>query len=523
MHTRISCLYKSILSIFTGVIFVIILNASVFAFGIDLNNIQIESLKDQTKVTFALSKLPKKYELDTSKPKEIKLSLVETYLSTDLIKNLDIILNDNIKWKQYSDKLDVTIKHDSISKLAKAYKSKDSKDLIILIPKIAPETEEIAENVTDIKPMPPKKRPSASPSRSISGFRNYLPQYVVNSRSNPNNIIKYNQIKPGVTYIKINRQTSHGPLFINVLDVAPNNPYIEVLPALANQRIFGKKTVRTIVSQNNGIAGINAGFFKPPTGVPLGTMIIDDELISGPIFDRVTLGITRDNEYRIERIHLTGQLVTESGEVLTLDNVNQPRLNSNQYLLYSYRWGWKTPEVSPGNKQILLVKGKVRSISAEQMAIPKNGYVIVGPDQGLFSNIQVGDSLKLIVSTEPDWSNVKHAIGGGPFLVKNGQVYVDREEQNFNLQNVRAPRTAVGVTKDDHLLLVTVDGRQKEVSVGVTFYELAALLIELGAVNAMNLDGGSSTQMCIGSDIVNSPTVSGGNNVSNGLIIVPKL
>lgn len=503
------------------VLYLVHSNISLFAFGIDLNNINIHKLQDKTQIVLDLSKIPKDYSLDTSNPDEVKITLKETYLSTDLIKNLDIILNDNIKWKQYSDKLDITFKHTNDSSAARTFKMKNKKELVIEVPSTVVATNTIPDNPTNIKPLPPKKS-SANVSRSISSFRDRLPQYVVTSRSNPNNQINYKQIFPGVTHIVIKRITSSGPLFINVLDIAPKNPSLEVLPALANERIHGKKTVRTILNENNGLAGINAGFFKPPTGVPLGTMIIDDELISGPIFDRVTLGITRDEEYKIERIHLTGQLANENGDLITLDNVNQPRLSCNQYLLYSYKWGWKTPPTETITKHVLLVKGKIRAISSDPMAIPKNGYVIAGPDKGAFSNLRVGDKVKLIVTTDPDWSDVKHAIGGGPFLVKNNQIYVDIDAQKFSLKNVRAPRTAVGVTKDDHLLLVTVDGRQKDLSIGVTFYELAALMIELGAVNAMNLDGGSSTQMCIKDQVVNSPTVSGGNNVSNGLIVIPK-
>lgn len=512
---------KYIISLLIVVLILALSNTYVFAFGIDLKNIIINNDNEKTTINFELSDLPKQYHLDRSKKNQIKLSLPETYLSTDLIKNLDIILNDNIKWKQYSDKLDVTIKHRCLTELAKIYKSKNSTTLVVIIPKYKDYYDKLISSSTNIKPLPPKRR-SRSASRSFSKFRNELPAYVLRHRHNPNNQMGYRQIIPGVTHMRIKRNTKNGPLLINIIDVAPNIPNYEVIPALANQRIFGKKTIRTIVRQNKGIAGINAGFFKPPTGVPLGTMIIDEELISGPIFDRVTLGITKDNEYRIERIHLTGQLVTEDGNVLTLDNVNQPRLSKDHYLLYSYRWGWKTEKGPPGSKQVLLINGKIKSVSADAMAIPRNGYVIVGPDKDLFSSFRVGDKVKLIVSTDPDWSDVKHAVGGGPFLVKNKQVYVDKDAQKFSLKNIRAPRTAVGVTKDDHLLLVTVDGRQKEKSVGVTFYELAYIMIELGAVNAMNLDGGSSTQMCIGEDITNSPTVSGGNNVSNGLIIAPR-
>ncbi len=529
-----SLFLQSCLSFLTGMFLLLILASAVFAFGIDLNNIQIKELNDRTQVILALSKIEDNYEIEPVSPEEIQITLKETYLSTALIKNLDIILNDDIKWKQYSDKLVVKIKHNGISDFAKTTKYKKENYLLIDIPyteevsstvkQVASEPEPKPDPVKEaakVKPLPDHKS-QAGVSRSFSGFRDTMPHYLANNRSNPNNRIFHRQIHRGVSHFQIRRLTEHGPLLINVIDIAPKNPSIEVVPSLANERMFGKKSIRTIIQEKGALAGINAGFFKPPTGIPLGTLIIDDELISGPIYERVTLGITRDERYRIERINLTGQLITENGKVIKIDNVNQPRLSINHYLLYSYRWGWKAPESSKDTKHIALVNGVIRAISAEPLPIPANGYVIAGPDRDLFSQLNVGDKLKLIVTTDPDWSNVKHAIGGGPFLVRNSQIYVDKDEQKFSLKNIREPRTAVGVTKDDHLLFVTVDGRQKEISVGVTFYELAAIMLELGAVNAMNLDGGSSTQMCVHHEIVNSPTVSGGNNVSNGLLIFRK-
>ncbi len=57
------------------------------------------------------------------------------------------------------------------------------------------------------------------------------------------------------------------------------------------------------------------------------------------------------------------------------------------------------------------------------------------------------------------------------------------------------PRTAVGVTADSKLLLMTVDGRQSGFSEGVTLVELANLMAGYGAVDAINLDGGGSSTM----------------------------
>lgn len=100
-------------------------------------------------------------------------------------------------------------------------------------------------------------------------------------------------------------------------------------------------------------------------------------------------------------------------------------------------------------------------------------------------------------------------IGGGPTLVKNGQVNVTYNQEIFWGSGVGYdngdPRTAVGFTADNHVILFVVDGRQS-ISQGLGLPELASTLVSLGCVEAMNLDGGGSTGMAIGGDYVNHPS-----------------
>jgi hypothetical protein len=100
-------------------------------------------------------------------------------------------------------------------------------------------------------------------------------------------------------------------------------------------------------------------------------------------------------------------------------------------------------------------------------------------------------------------------LGGGPTLVKNGQVNVTYDEEIFwgsgmGLDN-GDPRTAVGFTANHHVIMMVVDGRQG-ISQGLGLTELASTLISLGCVEAMNLDGGGSTGMAIGGAYVNHPS-----------------
>ena len=89
-------------------------------------------------------------------------------------------------------------------------------------------------------------------------------------------------------------------------------------------------------------------------------------------------------------------------------------------------------------------------------------------------------------------------IGGGPRLIKQGAVHYTYDEEVFFGSGISGdldnPRTAVGVTQDAHVIMIVVDGRQAA-SEGVTLPELTEIMLNLGCVEAMNLDGGGSTQM----------------------------
>ncbi|QDU35411.1 hypothetical protein KS4_34920 [Poriferisphaera corsica] len=112
------------------------------------------------------------------------------------------------------------------------------------------------------------------------------------------------------------------------------------------------------------------------------------------------------------------------------------------------------------------------------------------------------------ITTEYMPRNVKiyNAISGSHMLVRNGKAKTF-EKRPFN--DVYHPRTAAGVTVDDKVLLVTVDGRQPDFTEGASLAELAEIMVGLGAKDAINLDGGGSTTMVMADPVmrvVNNPS-----------------
>ena len=323
-------------------------------------------------------------------------------------------------------------------------------------------------------------------------------------------------VDKGVKHVKLTKYFQGSPIRINVIEVNSKiNPDLQLTPALASETLGKKSTITTIAKKNNSIVAINGTFFKPSTGVPLGTLMINKKMYTGPIYNRVAMGIF-DNGYDMARIQLNASLKTHD-KILKIDNINQPRMLSTYIIVYTPEWGKMAPPSPKYGKQIAVKDNKVIAVSTSALEIPEDGFVVVGPAQSL-NAFADEKNIQLEILTTPEWKEVNHIISGGPYLVKNSNVYVDVTEQKLGSIGGRNPRTAVGYTANNHLIIVTVDGREKS-SIGMTLFELASFMKSIGCVNAMNLDGGGSTVLYVNGKVVNHPQIQGGIALSNALIL----
>ena len=296
-----------------------------------------------------------------------------------------------------------------------------------------------------------------------------------------------NNVDTGIKHIKMVKYYNGKPVKINVVEM--NNKVAsnyEVKPAIASVTLPNKRTVRNIAQRTNSIVAINGGFFKPQTGVPLGTLMIDKKIYTGPIYDRVALGIFKDG-YDVGRVQLDGKIIGNNQEI-KIDNINQPRMLSSYILAYTRDWGKYAPVSPQYGVQLQIVGNKITAASANPLSIPENGYVLVGPKSKL-GKLFGADYVDVEIKTNPKWENVQHIISGGPYLLKDNQIFIDMTAQKLQSIGGRNPRTAIGYTEDNNLVLVAVDGREGS-SVGLTLVELAKLMKTLGCTNAINLDGG---------------------------------
>ncbi|CAN5738183.1 hypothetical protein BH10CYA1_BH10CYA1_34440 [soil metagenome] len=309
-----------------------------------------------------------------------------------------------------------------------------------------------------------------------------------------------------------------GPLSIHLIDIDMKTAPVKVQPTLAGDSFDRLKDVAAHARENNAIAAINANYFKS-NGTPLGTLIINGEWIAGPLYDRVSMGITENGAVKIDRVSLRGTLTTDNPEVPSLfcNTINQPRRHGSRLVVYTRRWGSFVRMAYDGCVVAVNAQGEVQDKSLRDMTIPYGGYVLSDSKTGEISKLNVGDKVDLSWHTGPsDWHDVVQAVSGGPMLIKDGRLFLDLKAENFRKGWTGAQihaRTAAGVTADNHLLLATIEGPH-------TLWDVAKFLHKLGAVNAMNLDGGGSTTMVVRGNTVTRNANSHQRHVASSIAVV---
>ena len=365
----------------------------------------------------------------------------------------------------------------------------------------------------DIKSIKEKILMEISPELRKKKFDEYIKEKY------PKAIIS--EVQDGVKHIKLTNYYNGRPVRINVVEadlkVASN---IQIQPVLSNSaNLQSRRSISSMAKNNNIIAAVNGTYFKPQTGVPLGTLMIDGKVYTGPVYDRVALGIFEDG-FDVARVQLNAS-IEGSGVKVKVDNINQPRMLSTYVLVYTPEWGKYSPYAPKYGMSLRVADGKITKASANPLVIPQNGFVISGPKK-LLQPLLKDKEVKLDIKTIPEWKNVKHIISGGPYLVKDGDVFVDMTAQKLRAIGGRNPRTAIGYTSDHNFILVTADGREGS-SIGMTLMELANFMKSLGCIGAINLDGGGSTVMYVNGSVVNKPQVKGGIPLSNALVLTQNM
>ena len=350
---------------------------------------------------------------------------------------------------------------------------------------------------------------------------------------------------PGVTAAKYD--IPELPLKVSVVEMDLTNPYIVMETCLGGEKSVACETPVSMASRNNRpghevVGAVNGDFFMTsPTnevGLPLSGQVRNDELVLSS-HNRACLVLDNDNRPYIDRLTFTGT-VTSGETSFALNLVNRMRyayenIAANQSFLFTRSYGPVTYDGSSSGKMVLLRPAGdpfrwnangVEQCIIEDIFDAKGSTTI--PDgkailwlKGTYANyaqsLNVGDELsvsfRLTLNNESQDINIHQLIGGSNHIImQNGQFMEDWAE--------RHPRTAIGFNADStRLYFVVVDGRHLT-STGVTLREMKGIFVALGAVNAVNLDGGGSSCILVNDEVLNHPSDGPVRAVGNGCLFV---
>ena len=326
-------------------------------------------------------------------------------------------------------------------------------------------------------------------------------------------------IAPGLIYREFLAGRSAGPVRAHLLEVDFKAGYA-LRPVLSNDSVAGIEALSEMAARSQAVAMINGPYYMR-SGEILGLLKIDQTLVSTPDTPRTSFGVLPDGKIIFDSPAFTGHVELPDKTRIPIDGVNRGRGESELILYNTYYAYWTL--TAGGGREFLVRDGRIVDIRNDNSVIPEGALVISasGRQAWLMADLKIGDPLKIVQTLGPVWDKVTQAVGAGPCLVKNGEIYMTTlgEEFGSDVAGGRAPRTALGITKDGKALLVVVDGRSRS-SVGYTLLELARFMLEQGAVEAMNLDGGGSSQMIIGSQIVNTPSDGRERRLGAGIAVV---
>ncbi len=315
------------------------------------------------------------------------------------------------------------------------------------------------------------------------------------------------------------------------LEIDPRQTGLQLRPIWTTaSTMIGLDPVAAMAQRWQAIAAINAGFFSRNTYSPLGAIRRDGVWYSSPILNRGAIAWTNDGAIKIDRLTLNQILSTSTGQQIPLLHADSGYVQAG-VSLYTTAWGNVYVPLTDNELIITVVNNQV--IQQQPTAIaggasipipPPGGYLLVARSlRSIANKLPVGTIVQLSAATVPnDFQAYPHIIGAGPLLLKNGQAVLDAATEKFSPAFIAeaAVRSAIATLPNGNLVIVTVQNRVK--GRGPTLVELTQIMQALGALDALNLDGGSSTTLYLGGQLLNRhPRTAARVHNSIGIFVQP--
>jgi exopolysaccharide biosynthesis protein len=351
-------------------------------------------------------------------------------------------------------------------------------------------------------------------------------------------IVSSSTVSSGIDYLHL--RSTNQPWSIHVARLDRSYKEFEIDTTLGKHTVQGLASLSAQASSLRSLrlqplAGVNGDFFLmspgPYQGDPKGLQIIKGELVSGPTGP----SFWRDTSSKLHLENVTSHFfIIWPDKTRTRFGLNETP-HSGRIVLFTpifgastrHTNGWEIILERDGRHPWLPLRAnadyraRVREIVNHGDNVLREGILIVSAGSEFtnkFSKIKQGDLFQISTAVSPSVKAAQTAVGGGPVLVSHGreQQWPSKGANQYLLP--RHPRTALG-WNNKYFFLVQVDGRQKDLSIGMSFAELAHLMKDFGCTEAMNLDGGGSSTFWLNGKIMNSPSDKRERPVANAVVI----
>nr|MDZ8038303.1 phosphodiester glycosidase family protein [Nostoc sp. CreGUA01] len=258
------------------------------------------------------------------------------------------------------------------------------------------------------------------------------------------------------------------------------------------------------------VAAINGGYFNRNNRLPLGAIRRDGQWLSSPILNRGAIAWNNSGQFYFGRLTLEETLTIENNQRLPILFLNSGYVQSG-IARYTRTWGATYTPLTDNEIILVIQKDQITNqlpggkVGEQAIPIPQDGYLLTlrASATANASQLAVGTKVSISSSTTPaDFSRYPHIIGAGPLLIQNRQIVLDAKAEKFSNAFIaeKAIRSGICTTSTGTLMITAVHNRVG--GYGPTLAEHAQLMQQMGCVDALNLDGGSSTSLYLGGQLL---------------------
>jgi hypothetical protein len=355
--------------------------------------------------------------------------------------------------------------------------------------------------------------------------------------------IRYTEVAPGLDYAHV--RVTNQPWSIHIARLDRRKKNFEIVTTLGKGTIQGLASLSKQIEafpheRGRPLAAINGSFYHiqpgPYQGDPEGLQILDGELVSAPT-DKCFWAETNGQLHIEEHIYSRFTVTWPDGTQTPLDLNESPRTNAAT--LFTPTFGARTDATNVTELVLEKVEAgpwlplrvdetyrarirEIRPTGNTPLSPPTMILAVTGHAATNLATLKPGDVLTLATATSRDIHTARAAIGGQPVLVHDGVEQKWPERQGItDYLRPRHPRTGLGFNAR-YFFLAVVDGRQPDLSIGMSYAEWSAFFKQLGCTDALNLDGGGSATFWLNGHVMNSPSDKRERSLANAVMIVQK-